>query len=66
MLIVSCALSLSLAWLVRLNSGPGKSTRPTEFWTDIELLDPNFASFVCKHMLVYLKEIEMNGECFMS
>ena len=36
-----------------------KKTRPTEFWTDIELLDPDFASFVCKYVLMYLKATEM-------
>ena len=31
----------------------------TEFWPDVELLNTNFASFLCKYMSVYLKVIEM-------
>ena len=43
----------------KLISGLVKKHVLTEFWPDVELLDPNIASFVCKFMLVYLKVIEM-------
>ena len=43
----------------RANFRPSKKHYRAEFWLDVELLDPNFASLVCRYMLVYLNVIEM-------
>ena len=36
-----------------------KKKHVPEFWPDVELLNPNFASFVFKYMPVYLTMTEM-------
>ena len=67
-LIVSQSLSLSLAWLVSLNSEPVKKHFHIEFLPDVELLHPKFA---LQYISDYVAEgdrnaLEYSDEGFMS